>query len=71
MMPTTNFGAAGSFFTGADCDFTTNGKKTTKLINILCMSLYLDMNKCTGNDCFSGVRGLKDTNTNEKTEEKG
>lgn len=71
MMPTTSFGAAGSFLTVTDCAFTINGKAMIKLLKILCMYLYLKINKCTGNDCFSGVRGLKETNAIEKTQEKG
>jgi hypothetical protein len=52
MMPTTSFGAAGSFFTAAVWALASIGNAMIKLLKILFMSLYLDMNKCTGNDRF-------------------
>jgi hypothetical protein len=52
-MPTTNFGAVDSFFMDWDWAFTTSGNAMIKLLKILFISLFLDINKCTGIGPFS------------------
>jgi hypothetical protein len=71
MIPTTSFGVAGSFLMAGDWALTAMGNAMIKQVNILFISLFLDIDKCTGIGCFYSIQDLFQLQGIEKKGKKG